>query len=75
MSLLVLKDQGYAGESEEDECVTCMEGFDESSSPRMPTLCGRGANKTYFHSLCVYHWIEESRDCPSYRKKMTWHEF
>lgn len=71
---LALKDQGYAGESEEDECVICMEGFDESN-PRMPTLCGCGANKTYFHLPCLYHWIEQSRDCPSCRKKLTWQEF
>lgn len=36
-----------------DECVICMEGFDESN-PRMPTLCGCGAVCTvteYFFSL------------------------
>jgi hypothetical protein len=69
-----MKTQGYIGESEEDECVICMEGFD-STNPRMPTLCGCGANKTFFHLPCLYHWIEQSRDCPSCRKKLTWEEF
>jgi hypothetical protein len=69
-----LKSQGYGGESEEDECVICMEGFDDTN-PRMPTLCGCGANNTYFHLPCLYHWIEQSRDCPSCRKKLTWQEF
>lgn len=74
MMSMSLRNQGYAGESEEDECVICMEGFDETN-PRMPTLCGCGANKTYFHLPCLYHWIEQSRDCPACRKKLTWQEF
>lgn len=69
-----LKNEGYGGESVEDECVICMEGFDETN-PRMPTLCGCGANKTYFHLPCLYHWIEQSKECPSCRKELTWEEF
>ena len=57
-----------------DECVICMEGFDPTN-PRMPTLCGCGQNKTYFHLPCLYQWIEQSRDCPSCRKKLRWEEF
>ena len=71
---LAMKNQGYTGESEEDECVICMEGFDDTN-PRMPTLCGCGANKTYFHLPCLYHWIEQSQDCPSCRKPLAWQEF
>mmetsp|Transcript_21261 Transcript_21261/g.26829 ORF Transcript_21261/g.26829 Transcript_21261/m.26829 type:complete len:283 (+) Transcript_21261:317-1165(+) len=76
-----LKQQGYGygnnqnkNDDFEDECVICMEGFDETN-PRMPTLCGCGENKTYFHLPCLYHWIEQSRDCPSCRKRLTWQEF
>lgn len=72
--MMSLQKQGYHGESEEDECVICMEGFDETN-PRMPTLCGCGENKTYFHLPCLYHWIEQSRECPSCRKNLTWQEF
>ena len=61
-------------ESQDDECVICMEGFDESN-PRMPTLCGCGENKTYFHLPCLYQWIDRSEECPSCRKKITWEEF
>lgn len=62
-----LEDQG-------DECVICMEGFD-ASNPRMPTLCGCGENKTYFHLPCLYQWIEQDRNCPSCRKRLRWEEF
>lgn len=58
----------------DDECVICMEGFDPSN-PRMPTRCGCGENKTYFHLPCLYQWIEQSQDCPSCRQKLTWQEF
>lgn len=61
-------------EEQDDECVICMEGFDPSN-PRMPTLCGCGENKTYFHLPCLYQWIEQSRNCPSCRKKLRWEEF
>ena len=60
--------------SQEDECVICMETFDETN-PRMPTMCGCGENKTYFHLPCLYQWIEQSRNCPSCRKKLHWQEF
>lgn len=56
------------------ECVICMECFDYSN-PRMPTHCGCGENKTYFHLPCLYQWLEQSRDCPSCRMKLTWEEF
>eukprot|EP00550_Attheya_septentrionalis_P010959 CAMPEP_0198305124 /NCGR_PEP_ID=MMETSP1449-20131203/57748_1 /TAXON_ID=420275 /ORGANISM="Attheya septentrionalis, Strain CCMP2084" /LENGTH=250 /DNA_ID=CAMNT_0044007655 /DNA_START=545 /DNA_END=1294 /DNA_ORIENTATION=+ len=39
----------------EDECVICMEGFDPTN-PRMPTICGCGENKTFFHLPCLYQW-------------------
>jgi hypothetical protein len=61
-------------EAQNDECVICMEGFDPTN-PRMPTLCGCGENKTYFHLPCLYQWIEQSRDCPSCRKRLRWEEF
>jgi len=57
-----------------DECVICMEGFDPTN-PRMPTLCGCGENKTYFHLPCLYQWIEQSPDCPSCRQRLRWEEF
>eukprot|EP00977_Amphora_coffeiformis_P015140 scaffold4425_cov168-Amphora_coffeaeformis.AAC.2 len=61
-------------EAQGDECVICMEGFDPSN-PRMPTLCGCGQNKTYFHLPCLYQWIEQSKDCPSCRETLRWEEF
>jgi hypothetical protein len=57
-----------------DECVICMEGFDPTN-PRMPTLCGCGQNKTYFHLPCLYQWIEQNNNCPSCRKRLRWEEF
>lgn len=59
---------------EDIECVICMEGFDPTN-PRMPTLCGCGENQTYFHLPCLYQWVEQSRNCPSCRKKLSWEEF
>jgi hypothetical protein len=58
----------------DDECVICMESF-SAENPRMPTLCGCGENKTYFHLPCLYQWIEQSKDCPSCRKRLRWEEF
>ena len=60
----------------DSECVICMESFDQNN-PRMPTSCGCGLNKTYFHLPCLYHWIEQSsgRECPSCRKTLIWQEF
>jgi hypothetical protein len=57
-----------------EECVICMEPFD-NSNPRMPTLCNCGVNKTYFHLPCLYQWTEQCSDCPSCRTKLTWEEF
>lgn len=56
------------------ECVICMEQFD-ASNPRMPTLCGCGENKTFFHLPCLYQWLDQSTECPSCREKLTWEEF
>ena len=61
-------------DADEAECVICMEGFDPTN-PRMPTLCGCGENKTYFHLPCLYQWIEQSDQCPSCREKLAWEEF
>lgn len=61
-------------QNEDDECVICMEGFDPTN-PRMPTHCGCGLNRTYFHLPCLYQWIEQSKKCPSCRKRLTWEEF
>lgn len=47
----------------------------KEQNPRMPTLCGCGENKTYFHLPCLYQWIEQSKDCPSCRKRLRWEEF
>ena len=58
----------------DDECVICMESF-SAENPRMPTLCGCGENKTYFHLPCLYQWIEQNEDCPSCRKRLRWEEF
>jgi hypothetical protein len=60
-------------EKHDDECVICMEGF-TPDNPRIPTLCGCGENKTYFHLPCLYQWIEQSEDCPSCRQKLRWEE-
>uniref|UniRef100_A0A7S1ZT87 RING-type E3 ubiquitin transferase n=1 Tax=Trieres chinensis TaxID=1514140 RepID=A0A7S1ZT87_TRICV len=57
-----------------DECVICLEGFDPTN-PRMPTLCGCGENKTYFHLPCLYQWIDQDENCPSCRKRLRWEEF
>jgi hypothetical protein len=61
-------------QNEDDECVICMEGFDPTN-PRMPTHCGCGRNRTYFHLPCLYQWVEQSTVCPSCREKLTWEEF
>lgn len=61
-------------EAHGDECVICMEGFDPTN-PRMPTLCGCGQNKTYFHLPCLYQWMEQSEECPSCRQPLRWEEF
>jgi hypothetical protein len=61
-------------QNEDDECVICMEGFDPTN-PRMPTHCGCGRNRTYFHLPCLYQWVEQSRDCPSCRERLIWEEF
>jgi hypothetical protein len=58
-----------------DECVICMETFD-ATNPRMPTLCGCGENKTYFHLPCLFEWVEKKGAyCPSCRKRLRWEEF
>ncbi|KAI2488632.1 hypothetical protein MHU86_25686 [Fragilaria crotonensis] len=56
-----------------DECVICMEAFSQDN-PRMPTLCGCGTNRTYFHLPCLYQWKEQSQECPSCRQLITWEE-
>eukprot|EP00545_Synedropsis_sp_CCMP1620_P008215 CAMPEP_0119007144 /NCGR_PEP_ID=MMETSP1176-20130426/2800_1 /TAXON_ID=265551 /ORGANISM="Synedropsis recta cf, Strain CCMP1620" /LENGTH=207 /DNA_ID=CAMNT_0006959219 /DNA_START=468 /DNA_END=1091 /DNA_ORIENTATION=- len=58
----------------DDECVICMESFSKDN-PRMPTLCGCGENKTYFHLPCLYQWMEQSEECPSCRQTIAWEEF
>lgn len=68
-----LQDKGIGSESNEDECIICLEAFDDTN-PRMPTTCGCGENKTYFHLPCLYQWVERSKDCPSCRKKLDWIE-
>jgi hypothetical protein len=58
-----------------EECVICMDGF-TPDNPRMPTLCGCGENKTYFHLPCLYQWIDQGgRNCPSCRQRLVWEEF
>lgn len=61
-------------EEQGDECVICMDGF-TPENPRMPTMCGCGENKTYFHLPCLYQWIEQNEDCPSCRNTLLWEEF
>jgi Ring finger domain len=55
------------------ECVICLEPFDDSN-PRIPTVCGCGTNKTYFHLPCLYQWVEKCPDCPTCREPMEWEE-
>ena len=57
-----------------DECVICLEGFDPTN-PQMPTLCGCGENKTYFHLPCLYQWADQDLNCPSCRQRLRWEEF
>jgi hypothetical protein len=57
-----------------EECVICMDAFTHDN-PRMPTLCGCGTNRTYFHLPCLYQWKEQSQECPSCRQLITWEEF
>jgi hypothetical protein len=63
-------------EEHTDECVICMDGFDPTN-PRMPTLCGCGENKTYFHLPCLYQWIDQNEEstCPVCKQPLTWDEF
>mmetsp|Transcript_9688 Transcript_9688/g.17637 ORF Transcript_9688/g.17637 Transcript_9688/m.17637 type:complete len:243 (-) Transcript_9688:166-894(-) len=68
------KSMSLSLEEQGEECVICLENFD-ATNPKMPTLCGCGENKTYFHLPCLYQWIEQSRDCPSCRKRLRWEEF
>jgi Ring finger domain len=62
-------------EAQGDECVICMDIFDPSN-PRIPTLCGCGENKTFFHLPCLFQWVDQSgRTCPSCRQSLRWEEF
>lgn len=71
---LCLQDKGILSESSVDECVICMDAFEESN-PKMPTLCGCGENKAFFHLPCLYQWVEKCKDCPSCRMQLNWQEF
>lgn len=61
-------------DDQDDECVICMDAFTHDN-PRMPTLCGCGENKTFFHLPCLYQWIEENKNCPQCRTVLRWEEF
>jgi len=61
-------------EEQGDECVICMDGF-SPDNPRMPTMCGCGENKTYFHLPCLYQWVDQNEDCPACRETLLWEEF
>eukprot|EP00542_Grammatophora_oceanica_P010412 CAMPEP_0194033584 /NCGR_PEP_ID=MMETSP0009_2-20130614/6221_1 /TAXON_ID=210454 /ORGANISM="Grammatophora oceanica, Strain CCMP 410" /LENGTH=228 /DNA_ID=CAMNT_0038674299 /DNA_START=267 /DNA_END=953 /DNA_ORIENTATION=+ len=61
-------------EEQGDECVICLEGFSDTN-PRMPTHCGCGDNKTFFHLPCLYQWMDQDPNCPSCRNKLHWDEF
>ena len=69
-----MREKGIMSESAVDECVVCMEEFDDSN-PRIPTKCGCGENNTFFHLPCLYQWIDTCKECPSCRRKLTWKEF
>ncbi|GMI51002.1 hypothetical protein TeGR_g4960, partial [Tetraparma gracilis] len=56
-----------------EECVICMEGFDEGN-PKMLTLCNCGMNKTNFHYSCLLQWTEKNSSCPSCRHELLWEE-
>ena len=61
-------------EAQGDECVICMEAFD-FSNPRIPTTCGCGENKTFFHLPCLFQWADQSgRNCPTCRQTLIWEE-
>lgn len=68
-----LKNMGYQV-MDLDECVICMEGFDPTN-PRIPTFCGCGKNKTFFHLSCLYQWVQKNGDkCPCCRERLSWQE-
>lgn len=82
---LISKSEKEEEDDDDDECVICMETF-TPENPRMPTLCGCGLNKTYFHLPCLYQWIDRNsrrnnhsknggRDCPTCGQILTWQEF
>mmetsp|Transcript_6839 Transcript_6839/g.14761 ORF Transcript_6839/g.14761 Transcript_6839/m.14761 type:complete len:234 (-) Transcript_6839:375-1076(-) len=65
--------EGKCDDSDEEECVLCMEGFDETN-PRMPTRCGCGENQTFFHLPCLIQWIEKDGNCPTCREPLEYEE-
>ena len=65
----------YDDDEEEDECVICMEPFHSTLNPQMPTACGCGDNKTYFHLPCLLTWVERDVTCPGCRERLIWQEF
>ena len=75
MSEAILKNSADSKIDEsEDECVICMEGFSDDN-PRMPTLCGCGENKTFFHLPCLLLWTDKNEACPSCREEIAWEEY
>jgi hypothetical protein len=70
---LRLQSKGILTESAVDECVICMEPFDDFN-PRIPTRCGCGDNRTLFHLPCMYQWLEKCRECPTCRQVLKWEE-
>jgi len=65
--------EGAGDGTDGEECVICLEGFDQDN-PRMPTTCGCGRNATFFHLPCLYQWVDRNEDCPSCRQKLFWDE-
>ncbi len=71
---MALQRNGILPESREDECVICMEAFDDAN-PRIPTNCACGENRTFFHLPCLYMYTSKCKECPICRETLTWKEF
>ncbi len=71
---LTLQRNGVLSESKEDECVICMEAFDDAN-PRIPTKCACGENRTFFHLPCLYMYRSKCKECPICRETLSWKEF
>ncbi|PIA44098.1 hypothetical protein AQUCO_01700011v1 [Aquilegia coerulea] len=51
-------------DDDEDECPTCLEGYDEEN-PKIMTECNH-----HYHLACIFEWMERSDTCPVCNKVM-----